>query len=215
MNKIYSLFLSLLFVTIGHAQKVDPEDFPWIRIANATGLDGPIQIFIKGRNINPEGYESGVVTGAFSLYPGQLEVVVKHPLIEDSTFNLELHPSDRMALIVYTEPVEKKDDIVKKRVIKFSTLKRKSKSERKSATLLFLSVTKGIDLSMNDTLVSLTPHQQKDLSFGQSRGSQVNLMVKGRPLKTFDIDEVGDYAIIVFDKPDGTQGCITFNNTRI
>lgn len=68
---------------------------------------------------------------------------------------------------------------------------------------------------MNDTALSLTANQVKDIQFGKSRGSSVQLTVKGRPLKNFDIDEPGDYAIIVFDKPDGTQGCITFNNTKI
>jgi hypothetical protein len=52
------------------------------------------------------------------------------------------------------------------------------------------------------------------MAFEDSRGSQVALTVKDKALKNFDIDEPGDYAVIVYDKPDGGQGCITFNNTK-
>lgn len=218
MNKTYKLlglFCFLALASAVQAQEVDPEAFPWVRLANATGLDGRIEVFIKGRNVNPEGYASGAVTGAFSLYTGETEFTIKHPQIDDTKFTLNLSENDRMAVIIYTEAAQNEGDVLKKRKVKHTVLKRKTKGEKKSATLLFISPNKGIDIGMNDAPVTLTANKQKDIQFAQSRGSQVVLTVNGKPLKTLDIDEPGDYAIIVFDKPDGTQGCITFNNTRI
>ncbi|MES2596274.1 MAG: hypothetical protein V4662_13100 [Verrucomicrobiota bacterium] len=220
MNKTFEMLRILLLGVFAFAgtvrgQEPDPEAYPWVRLANATGLDGRIQVLIKGRNVNPEGYESGAVTGAFSLYTGETEFTIKHPQIDDTKFMINLNPNDRMAVVIYTEPDKKQGDVLKKRQVKFTTLKRKAKGDKKSATLLFISPNKGIDIGMNDAPVSLVANQQKDIHFAQSRGSQVVLTVRGKPLRTLDIDEPGDYAIIVFDNPDGTQGCITFNNTRI
>lgn len=218
MNKTFELLCLVLLLALSstmHAQEVNPEAFPFVRLANATGLDGRIEVFIKGRNVNPEGYASGAVTGAFSLYTGDTEFTVKHPQIDDTKFTLNLTENDRLAIVIYTEAAKNDGDVVQKRKVKFTTLKRKTKGGKKSATLLFISPNKGIDIAMNNSPVALTANQQKDIQFSQSGGSQVVLTANGKPLKSFDIDEPGDYAIIVFDKPDGTQGCITFNNTRI
>lgn len=198
-----------------HAQQPPADDgFARLRLANATGLDGRLQIFIKGENINPEGYESGAVTGSFGMYPGPLEIEVKHPLIDDTKHTVQLNPTDRMAIVIYTEPKKDESGVVTKRVVKFTTLQRKPGGKKRTATLLFLSVSQGIELGMNESKVDLKPHKQVDIGFGDARNSQINLTVQAKPLKTFDIDEPGDYAVIVYDRPDGTQGCITFNNTK-
>jgi len=217
MNKTFELLTLFLlaFTSMTHAQEVNPEAYPWVRLANATGLDGRIEVFIKGRNVNPEGYASGAVTGAFSLYTGDTEFTIKHPQIDDTKFTINLTENDRLAIVLFTESAQDGSDVVQKRKVKFTTLKRKTKGGKKSATLLFISPNKGIDIAMNNSPVTLTANQQKDIQFSQSGGSQVVLTINGKSLKSFDIDEPGDYAIIVFDKPDGTQGCITFNNTRI
>ncbi len=221
MNRISKAAFAFAFTTLAllslpatsGAQQPD-DGFARLRLANATGLDGRLEIFLKGENINPEGFESGAVTGSFGMHPGPLEIMVKHPQIDDTKYTVQLNPTDRMAIIAYTEP--KKDDkgVVTKRIVKFTTLQRKPGGKKRTATLLFLSVSQGLELGMNKSTVNLVPHKQVDIGFGDARNSQVNLTVKSKMLKTFDIDEPGDYAVVVYDRPDGTQGCITFNNTK-
>lgn len=201
--------------TLSIAQEPVDDGFPRIRIANATGLDGQVQVFIQGESINPDGFKSGEVTGVFALQPGTIKIDIKHPQIEDTTQSFTLNTTDRLAIIAYTEPKKEEEAAINtKRVLKFTTLQRKQRGLKKSATLLFLSVSEGLDLGMNKTLLSLTPHKQVDMTFEDSRGSQVALTVKDKSLKIFDIDEPGDYAVIIYDMPNDGLGCITFNNTK-
>lgn len=216
MNRIFKLaFLLFIALSTGKLHAEPDDGFPRVRLVNATGLSGKIQIFIKGENVNPDGYESGMATAAFSLYPEEVEIKIQHPLIDDTVHQMKLLPSDRIAIIVYSEPKKGKElGVSTKRAVKFTTLQGKERGSKKTATLLFLSVSEGLELSMNQKMVNLTPHKQLDMVFGDARSSQVNLAVKDKTLRTFDIDEPGDYAVIVYDKPDGTQGCVTFNNSK-
>lgn len=215
MNRIFSFLIILVFFHAGlFGQEPANASLCFIRLANATGLDGKLHFLINGEDMNVKGFGSGVATGSFGVEPGTYEVSTTHPLVEDNKYSVKLNAGDSFSIIAYTEPVIDDDGIVKKRVVKFSTLQSKAGKDKKTATLLFLSVTKEVNLEVNDASVSLVAHKQLDIAFKDAVNKQVNLKALGASLGHFDIEDPGDYAVIVFDKPDGTKGCITFYNLR-
>lgn len=213
MNKIFNLVLLLTISLTLSAFAQEGEGA--FRLANATGLDGRLKFFINGYEISSEGYESGQTTGNLDIPSGMLDIKVQHPLCEDSQMQLNLVGGQQIAIIAYVEPLkDKQTGEVKKRVIKFGKLESKPRSDKRSAALLFLSVSNQVEVMMNGSAVVLTPHKQVDVAFGDSRSTGVSIEVGKRLIGGLDLENPGDYAVIVFDKADGTQGCITFYNTK-
>lgn len=207
------LFSCSLFISHLYAQS--DEAVGYFRLANATGLDGNLHFYLDGEDLNPIGYTSGETTGSLGVATANVKLKATHPLCDDTEFELKLQPGEQTAVIAYVEPqVDAKTGKVKKRVLKFSTLQRKSGSSKKTATLLFLSVSQSIDLEMNGRPVTLKTLQQMDVGFSESASTGVNIGVGSQKIGGFDIEDPGDYAVIIFDKADGTHGCITFYNTR-
>lgn len=216
MNKICKFILCTCLAVVYHAQAQDDGTVGYFRLANATGLDGALHFYMDGEDLNPKGYVSGETTGSLGVGVPTVKLRATHPLCEDTEYELKLQPGLQTAVIVYVEPqVDQKTGEVKKRELKFSTLERKSGgSRKKSATLLFLSVSQSIDLDMNGKPITLKALKQLDVGFGDSSSTAVNIAVGKTSIGNLDIEEAGDYAVIVFDKADGTHGCITFYNTR-
>lgn len=215
MNKTCKLllFLSLLTGHCLHAQNDGTVGF--FRLANATGLDGQLHFYLEGEDLNPRGYKSGETTGSLGVAVPTVKLKASHPLCDDTEYELKLEPGEQTAVIAYIEPqMDQRTGEVRKRTLKFNTLERKSGSKKRTATLLFLSVSQSIDLDMNGKPVTLTALKQQDIGFGDSRSTGVSLSVGKQSIGNLDIEEAGDYAVIVFDKADGTHGCITFYNTR-
>lgn len=213
MNKIFnfSVSLVLLLSTSIFAQ----EGAGAFRLANATGLDGRLHFYLNGFVVSPEGYESGQTTGKLNIGSGELKITVKHPLCELGEMQINITPGQQIAIIAYVEPIkDTKTGEVKKRIIKFGTLESKTRTKDRSAALLFLSVSEKVQVTMNGNPVLLTPNKQVDVKFGESRGTGVNIEVGKTMVGGLDLEDPGDYAVIIFDKADGTQGCITFYNSK-
>lgn len=214
MNKICKLLL-LTCLALCHPLRAQEGAVGYFRLANATGLDGMLHFYMEGEDLNRKGYKSGETTGSLGVAVPTVKLKASHPLCDDIEYELKLQPSEQTAVIVYVEPqVDPKTGEVKKRTLKFSTLQRKSGRGKRTATLLFLSVSQSIDLDMNGKPVTLKPLKQVDVGFGDSRSTGVEIAVGSQKIGNLDIEEAGDYAVIVFDKADGTHGCITFYNTR-
>lgn len=215
MNKICKLLCLFTWLLAGGAQAQEDGTVGYFRLANATGLDGMLHFYLEGEDLNPKGYKSGATTGSLGVSVPTAKLKASHPLCEDTEYVLKLQPGEQTAVIVYVEPqMDQKTGEVKKRTLKFATLERKDGSKKRTATLLFLSVSQPINLDMNGKPVTLAPMKQQDIGFGDSRSTGVALEVGGQKIGNLDIEEAGDYAVIVFDKSDGTHGCITFYNTR-
>lgn len=217
MNKICNLasIIALAGFLGGMNLQAQDEAVGYFRLANATGLDGKLHFFLNGEDLNADGYPSGETTGSLGVAPAPVKITAKHPLCEDADYTFEVKPGEQTAIIAYVEPQkDQKTGEVKKREIKFGTLERKGGSKKRSATLLFLSVSQQIELRMNNAPVVLTPHKQVNVNFSESRGTGVNIAVGDSKIGGLDIEDPGDYAVIVFDKADGSHGCITFYNSR-
>lgn len=217
MNKICNLACAIALIGLsgGVRLKAQDEAVGYFRLANATGLDGKLHFLLNGEDLNPEGYPSGETTGSLGVTPAPVKITATHPLCEDADYSFEIKPGDQTAIIAYVEPQkDQKTGEVKKREIKFGTLERKGDTKKRSATLLFLSVSQQIELRMNNSPVILTPHKQVNVNFSESRGTGVNIAVGESRIGGLDIENPGDYAVIVFDKADGSHGCITFYNSR-
>jgi len=216
MNKTCKLLLFLAFTALcGQLHAQGDGAVGYFRLANATGLDGELHFFMDGEDLNPKGYKSGETTGSLGVAVPTVKLTAKHPLCDDTEYQIKLQPGEQTAVIAYVEPqVDPTTGEVKKRTLKFSTLQRKNGKGKRTATLLFLSVSQPIELDMNGQPVTLTPMKQLDIGFGDARSTGVSLSVDKKTIGSLDIEDAGDYAVIVFDKADGTHGCITFYNTR-
>lgn len=214
MNKIYKLIL-FTFAALSQPLFAQESAVGYFRLANATGLHGKLNFLMDGADINAKGYDSGETTGSLGVAVPTVLLKAVHPLCESAEFQINLTPGEQVAVIAYVEPQkDQKTGEVKKRILKFSKLERKPKSRKKSATLLFLSVSQSIQIKMNDAPVELQTLKQTDIGFGDSRDNGVSIKVGQQEIGSLDIEESGDYAVIIFDKADGTQGCITFYNSR-
>lgn len=215
MNKICRATLFLIAVIALDSARAQDDTNSYFRLANATGLDGKVHFHLDGEDLNPDGYISGETTGSLGVAATSVRIKASHLQCEDAEQTFQLTPGQQTAIIVYIEPEkDSKTGEIKKRLIKFSTLDRKADSKKRTATLLFLSVSQSIEVKMNNSPINLTALKQSDIAFGDSRLTGVNITVAEKKIGDFDIEDPGDYAVIVFDKADGTHGCISFYNSR-
>lgn len=217
MNKTSSFHSAITALLVWTALIVtaDAQTAGAFRVVNATGLPGRVHFYLNGEIINSEGYESGQTTGNMGIPAKLWELKVKHTQCEEAIHAFEVTPGQQMAIIAYTEPVidPKTGDIIK-RVIKFGKIEGKPRGAKRSAALLFLSVSKQMEITMNNNPVVLEQNKQLDVSFAEARGTGVDIKAKGKDIGGINIEEMGDYAVVVYDNPDGTQGCVTFYNSK-
>lgn len=86
-----------------------PPDMGFVRLVNAVGLAGVLQVRINGTEASPEGFKMGEATGAVGLLPASYKVELEHASLGKETLEVNIQTGQISTVIAYrTEKPEAK-----------------------------------------------------------------------------------------------------------
>lgn len=86
-----------------------PPDMGFLRLVNAVGLPGALQVRIDGTEAAPEGFKMGEATGAVGLSPGSYKVELEHASLDKESLEVNIQTGQISTVIAYrTEKAEPK-----------------------------------------------------------------------------------------------------------
>lgn len=78
-----------------------PPDMGFIRLVNAIGLPGVLQVRIDGTEASPEGFKPGEATGAVGLSPASYKVELEHAVLGRESLEVSIQTGQISTVIAY------------------------------------------------------------------------------------------------------------------
>lgn len=201
------------------AGQEEPKKAGFIRLVNAVSPGtGPLQLFIDGKNMSPDGYVLGDVTGGIGLPPGSHEVKMKREGTEEGSTKVNVVHGETTIVIPFAERVPASDEKPAYWALRILRLKQKEVEKGRSATFISVSGQPELQVELKEPAGDWTKVFVKRLSTAQA---VLNYPEGYAPLRTRqgDIDAIpigseGNYVVVLYDDENSKIRAVNFKDQK-
>lgn len=202
--------ISWLAAPQGNAQTEDPAIGPvgFVRLINTVGAGtGKLEFFIDGKNIRPEGYQIGNLTGGIALKPASYKMVFRREGITEGTTRVKVKANDTTILIPFAELIPATDEKPEQWDIRILRLKQHESEDKRTAS--FVSVSREPELKVEMLQVDGTWEavfvQRLKIARAEIKQARGYLSVRcnGRELSSVSVGAAGNFVSILYEDEKG------------
>ncbi len=190
-----------------------PADMGFLRLVNAVGLSGALQVRIDGTEAAPEGFKAGEATGAVGLSPGTYKVELEHVLLGKEALEVNIQTGQISTVVAFR--TEKSEPNAK------ATSKSKQEPgprlawkldqspvsppdlERPSLTLLQVTPLDTLPLSVSGTAASARAAEPVRVAITPAMGAFPEVHYQGRAVCLLNFKFPADQLVVLFTDEAG------------
>lgn len=216
-----SKWAAALAISVGvlSAEQADDSGAGFIRLVHAvTPAEGPLKLWLNGRDVYPEGYLLGVATGGIRVAAGRCRVRVECPGVETGETLVEVKPGGTTSVIPFGERVPPSDHRPVHWRIGILRLAQEGNEEGSMATLVSVSARPQLGVEIREPHGGWSAYRVK--RFGTTRAplrfpkGYIPMRSGGRRLAAINVIDEGNYVVVLYDDPDGSLRALAFRDFR-
>lgn len=197
-----------VLMACAHAQESPPG---FIRLVNAAaGGDGNLVLSIDGEAVYAKGYKLGQTSGGIGLAAGRHRIELRKDGMKPLNETVELKAGSTVSLVVFTEKEESPPYAWRLRLMQMTA------QEASGYRLCCLSLCRREELSLAASVDGKKPLSlplqrgaAASLALGGQRG-RVSVKVAGLAAADIDLDDPGNYMLVIFDDANGQVRCLSY-----
>lgn len=201
------------------AELPDDEDSGFVRLVHAVApSEGPLKLWLDGRDVYPEGYEFGVATGGIRVGAGRRRVRIECPGVEAGETVVDVRPGKTISVISFAERVPASDERPEHWATGILRLRQEEAEEGRMATLVSVSARAEVGVELREPQGTWSAYAVERL--GTCRAplrfpkGYIPLRSEGRKLRAINVIDAGNYVVVLFDGPDGKLRALSFRDFR-
>ncbi len=190
-----------------------PADMGFIRLVNAVGLPGVLQVRIDGTEASPEGFKQGEATGAVGLSPASYKLELEHAALGKEALEVSIKTGQISTVIAYRtekpDPKAKASAKLKKEPVPRLAWQVDqspvSPPELMTPTLTLLQVTPldTLPLRVSGTSASARTAEPLRVSIPASMGAFPEVHYQGRAVCLLNFKFPADQLVVFFTDESG------------
>lgn len=190
-----------------------PPSMGFLRLVNAVGLPGALQVRIDGTEAAPEGFKAGEATGAVGLPPGSYKIELEQALLGKEALEVSIQTGQISTVVAYRteKPEAKAKAVAKGKSVPAPRLAWKvdespvspPELDRPTLTLLQVTPLDTLPLSVSGTAASARAAEPVRVGITPAMGAFPEVHYQGRAVCLLNFKFPADQLVVFFTDEAG------------